>query len=77
MNKNLITHQGKIYIFQKNNDERDEMFFDRCWFIVKNIDKYQDNMSYLYHLSLLWVNHKYLKVTYNEEIMKAIQSVST
>lgn len=77
MNQHLITHQGKIYIFQKNNDEREEMFIDRCWFIVKNIDNYINNTSYLYHLSLLWANHKYLKVTYNEEIMKALESVRT
>ena len=70
MHQYLITHQGKMYIFKKNDEEHDEMFIDRCWFIVRNIKK--RDLKQLTCLSHIWVNHKYLNVTYTPEIMDLI-----
>ena len=63
----VIAYKGKLYAFEtKENDT--ETFISRCWFIVKNINAFED-YSYLEHLSHIWANCKYLNVTYDQAIM--------
>lgn len=61
-----VEYKGNIYVFENTRGESDTMFIDRCWFIVKNYDKY--DYATLESLSYMWVNKKYLKCNYNNEL---------
>lgn len=63
----LIEYNGKFYVFENALNESENMFIDRCWFIVKNIDRF--DYEYLEKLSYLWVTSKHLKCEYSKEIM--------
>lgn len=76
MNINLIEYNGNHYFFKNLHNETTDMFFDRCWFIVKNIEKFKDR-ELLEKISLCWINHKYLGVTYSNEIMRYITSANS
>jgi hypothetical protein len=62
-----IEYDGKSYWF-KNTNEREDMFMDKCWYIVKNIDK-----PNIQCLADIWVNKKYLDVCYPKEIETQLQ----
>lgn len=68
----IIINQGQIYKFENIINEINDIFIDRCWFIVKNIHKYKNNYEYLEKLSHIWVNIKYLNVCYDNSIMNEI-----
>jgi hypothetical protein len=51
------------------------MFIERCWFIVKNFDKYE--YEELEALSYLWVNKKYLKCEYSKDLMDTLASCNS
>jgi len=69
----VITYNGSLYAFQKKENEiNKDAFIRRCWFIVKNIDRFE-NYEYLETLSHVWVCCKYLNVTYDEDIMKELE----
>lgn len=72
MKINLIEDNGKHYIFHNLRNEKDMMFINRTWFIVKNIDKYKDNYKYLENLSFIWINNKYYDLIYDSKIMKEL-----
>jgi hypothetical protein len=68
----VIAYKGKLYAFEtKENDIESEVSISRFWFIVKNIDKF-DDYKYLETLSHIWSNCKYLKVTYDDNVMKEL-----
>lgn len=69
----IITHQGELYKFENINNELDDRFIERCWFIVKNIINYKDNYEYLEKLSHIWINIKYLSVSYDDGILNEIK----
>jgi hypothetical protein len=61
---NIINYKGIVHIFYNKTDENEKMFIDRTWYIVKNLDKYED-LSYLEKLSHIWVSQKYYNVSYD------------
>ena len=63
---NLIEYEGFQYIFYNTLNEKKNMFIDRTWFMVKNINNF--DYVYLEKLSFIWVNMKYLGVTYDANI---------
>jgi hypothetical protein len=60
---NIINYKGKMYVFKNTKEENRQIFIDRTWYIVKNIDKYED-YKYLEKLSYIWVSKKYYDVVY-------------
>lgn len=68
-----IIYQGQLYKFENIIDEFDDIFIDRCWFIIKNIHNYKNNYEYLEKISYIWINIKYLNVAYDTSIMKEIE----
>lgn len=58
----IITYNGKVYVFHNIQNEKEDMFIARCWYIVKNIKKY--DYKYLENLSFIWVNQKFLGTEY-------------
>lgn len=76
MNMYVIAYKGNMYTFEKNENELNpDAFMSRCWFIVKNIDMY-DDYDYLVSLSHIWANHKFLGVSYDCNIMKEVEKCS-
>jgi hypothetical protein len=61
---NIINYKGKMYIFKNIQNENNKMFIDRTWYIVKNINKY-DDYEYLVKKSYIWICEKYYNVEYN------------
>lgn len=64
----VIDYNGCRYIFNNTNDEVPEMFIKRCWFLVKNRNKY-DNDDTLDMMSHIYVNEKYLGARYDKSTL--------
>ncbi len=71
----VITHLGQTYSFVKNDEvETDQMFRDRCWWIVKNIHHHpQKDVKKLIALSHLWASCKYFNVDYGTEVADTLK----
>lgn len=74
-NLHVIKFGGRFYAFTKNEDDQEtqESFWDRCWFIVKNMNKHSHDYSYLEKISKIWANVKHLGVSYNDDIMSTLK----
>lgn len=72
----VITHLGQTYSFAKKDEvETDQMFRDRCWWIVKNMHRHTpSDFKKLIALSHLWVSCKYLNVDYGMEVTDKLKS---
>jgi hypothetical protein len=68
----LIDYKGKIYVFDTNKYMTDDMFSDRCWFIVKNND-----VPWIHQFADAWIAHKYLKCTYSEDVMDKLKELES
>lgn len=66
-----------ICLIEQNNHEPLEHFLERCNFItsqpIKNNNDY--NKAILY--SRLYINHKYLKCTYNDDVMSELNKMKS
>lgn len=69
----IISYNGKLYNFNNVDDENNELFIKRCWFKVKNMYKTND-YAYLEKISLIWINYRYLNVSYPTNIMNELLS---
>lgn len=65
----VIHYNGNIFVFHNKNDELTHMFIDRSWFIAKNYKNFTNQFDYLQNLSEIYINTRYLKVTYDQNIM--------
>jgi hypothetical protein len=68
----IIEYQEKLYKFENLVNELEDHFINRCWFIVKNIHNFKNNYIYLEKLSYIWVNIKYLNVSYESNILEEV-----
>lgn len=76
----IITYNGKLHVFYETEHDAlfpEECFTTRCWFIVKNMESYKNNISYLDTLSHIWINISVLGVEYDNSIMDEIQHCIT
>lgn len=71
----IIIYQGLLYKFDNLSNELDNIFINRCWFIVKNIQN-NENFEYIEKLSHIWANIKYLNVEYDKYIMDEINKLA-
>lgn len=67
-----IEYRGNSYFIEKCNNESDDMFFKRCWFIIKNEPDTTENMDYLIKISHHWINHKFLGCNYIDNIQEQL-----
>ena len=73
----IITYNGMIHVFTEHDYDLvfpKKKFISRCWFYVKNMHKYKNNLYYLENLSYIWVNIKFLNATYDDYIMDEINN---
>lgn len=68
----VIHINNKIICIKQDNYETREMFYDRVWIIINNINKYDNNIDKLICLSKMWKNIKYLNCKYNIDNMQEI-----
>lgn len=68
----IITYNGKMHVFNETTTDLtypDEWFISRCWFIVKNMDRYKNDMKHLETLSHIWVAVTFLEAKYPDNVM--------
>ncbi len=73
----IITYNGMIHVFNERDYDfyfPEERFMSRCWFFVKNMHNYKNNLTYLENLANIWVNVKFLNATYDESIMNELNN---
>ena len=63
----VIEYRGKLYPFKKPIYLTDAMFYDRCWYIVKNNSK--ENIE---EYANMWIAHKYFTVDYDPPVMQIL-----
>lgn len=68
----IIQYGGKLFIFHNKEHEPDNMFIDRCWFVARNYASFDTNYAYLKKLSHVYINNKFLKVGYDENVMSEL-----
>ena len=60
----------------RSRTESDQMFYDRCTFIVNLDPKTESEYNQAVLYSNIYVNHKYLKCLYNSEIMNQLNKMT-
>lgn len=64
----IIEYKGTMYEFHKPRQLSEQMFQDRCWFIVKNYGKHGVEVY-----ADMWIAWKYFDVEYSKEYMNIIR----
>lgn len=66
---------GKSIYFVKNDQDSDDIFYEKGWFIVsQDLEKYE-SLEKLIFYSKIWINMKYRKCKYSEKIEKKIRDM--
>lgn len=58
----IIEKNGVLYNIPRDRYETKELYYQRCWFIINNINK--ETFKKLIYLSRIWINIKYFNMTY-------------
>lgn len=64
-----------IYLIEKNEDESNDVFIDRCNFIVSQNPKNDKEYDKIILYSLLYTNVKYLGCKYENVIMEELNKM--
>jgi hypothetical protein len=59
-----VSFKGRMFVFKNVSNMDDRMFHDKCWYMIRT--------SSSEFLADVWVNKKYLGVTYPEHIEKLL-----
>jgi len=59
-----------MYSFKKEQDETDDMLYDKSWFIIKKLGDCDAETAQC--LAKMWINKKYFGVMYPAEIEKVL-----
>ena len=71
-----FSKNGLSIIVKKDENEPDNFYYERYWFIIsQNMNKYK-NMEELIKLSKIWINIKYLKCKYSSSITRKVIKMS-
>lgn len=68
MDITVVEYKGRFYPFTKPAHYTENMFQDRCWYIVKNID-----IPFIESFADIWISCKYYENEYTKEIMDAVK----
>lgn len=69
-------YKGISYYLEKLQDETDNVFYERCWFIIKQQPNSIEEFNNLIIKSEVWSNHKFLNCKYHENIQKELDHVN-
>jgi hypothetical protein len=72
MEQTIIEYKGRQYQFTKSMYLTDKMFYDRCWFIVKNY--MEENIDSLADMYISW---KFFKVEYTKDFMEKLRKLES
>lgn len=71
-----FTKNNISYIFTKDQNEPDDIFFERCWFIISQCKNDIINMKELEKLSYIWTNIKFQNCKYSSSLTNKINDMS-
>lgn len=72
----LIECVDRYLMIEIEKDESKEKYYERCNFIRKNLLKNKYSIDELITLSKIYVNMKYLKSIYSDEIMSIVKELN-
>ena len=66
MKKEIIKHNSKLYIFEQDVYEPDNLFYERIWFVINGISESTTKKEFdiLVKKSRIMNNIKYLEASY-------------
>ena len=67
-----IVYNGKLYVFDKNINQREDIFYDRCWYIAKSNSLTEEDIDKNKQLADIYINMKYLGCRYSKRIEQQI-----
>ena len=68
-------HNGIFYSFPSENTQRDDIFYDKCWFIIKSNPLTEDEIIRCTYLADIYINIKYLGCRYARDIEFEVKKV--
>jgi hypothetical protein len=72
----LIDCKDKYIIIYKNKDESREKYYERCNIVRNNLSKGKYSFDELIVLSNIYINMKYLKCVYSDDIILKIKELN-
>lgn len=72
-----ISYAGKSWVFHNHKQDNITMFYDRCWFIIKQNDIHKNNRALVDALADIYICKKYYSVTYPKTIEDMLQTVAS
>ena len=66
-------YKGNLYYIDKNSNDTDNMFFDKCWYIIKHEPNNNKELIHLQKKAELWYNSKSLNCKYIEDNQNSIE----
>ena len=72
----IITIQNRLYTFEKDPYESNDIFYNRIWFIVSQEPKNQIELNKYIDYSYIWINITFKHLTYDKIIMDNIKTYS-
>lgn len=75
MNKSVFIKDDKFYILERDNHESLEKFYERGWFITHMNPQTKDDYNEAIRLSRIWINIKFDKCIYHNEMMSIINNI--
>lgn len=68
-----INYNGRLYLFDKNENITNDMFYDRCWYIAKRSPKTEEEQIEAESFADIYINMKYLGCRYNDILEKKVK----
>ncbi len=62
-----VNYNGLVYWFDKNTTMRNDIYYDRCWYIAKRMPKTEEEFILANQFADIYINNKYLGCCYNQE----------
>lgn len=72
----LFVRDGYVYYIERGNNEIDEHFFARSNFIVSQKPKTEAEYEHAVKYSKIYINIKFLKCKYNQEIVDELNKIN-
>ena len=70
-----VLHNGLFYFFPKEKTLRDDIFYDKCWFIIKYNPQTEDEILQSTYLADIYINIKYLGCRYAKDIEFEVKKI--
>ncbi len=70
-----MLHNGFFYSFPKEDTLRDDMFYDKCWFLIKSNPQTKNEIINSTYLADIYINMKYLGCRYSKDVELKVKQV--